>query len=84
MEKRQMEEQADGGGRTRFENFRVPKTPETRTPYVLALLAIIGAVNFSLRWFVGFRYAVEVFVLTAVPAVAYVVWRYAREHPLNP
>ena len=35
----------------------VPKTPETRTPYVLALLAIIAAVNAALRWFVGFRYA---------------------------
>ena len=33
-----------------LEHFRVPKTPETRTPYVLALLAIIGAVNFSLHY----------------------------------
>ena len=47
--------------------------------YVLALLAIIGAVNASLRWFTGFRYAVEVFVLTAVAAVTYVVWLYLRQ-----
>ena len=62
-----------------LEDFRVPKTPETRTPYVLALLAILGAANASLRWFTGFRYAVEVFVLTAVAAVTYVVWLYLRQ-----
>ena len=66
-----------------LDDFRVPKTPETRTPYVLALLAIIGAVNASLRWFVDFRYAVEVFIVTAVAAVAYFAWRYLR-HRLNP
>ena len=71
----------DAGGRTRFENFRAPKTPETRTPYVLALLAIIGAVNVSLRWFIGFRYAVEVLILTALAAIAYAVWLFLRRRP---
>ena len=73
-----MEDHADTGGRTRFENFRVPKTPETRTPYVLALLSIIGAVNVLLRWFIGFRYALEVFVLIAIAAVAYAIWLFLR------
>ena len=59
----------------------VPKTPETRTPYVLALLAIIAAVNAALRWFVGFRYSAEVFVLVAATAIAYAVWRFVRERP---
>jgi hypothetical protein len=64
-----------------LEDFRVPKTPETRTPYVLALLAIIGALNASLRWFVDFRYAVEVFVLLAIAAVAYAIWLFLRRRP---
>ena len=66
-----------------LEDFRVAKTPETRTPYVLALLGIIGAVNAGLRWFVGFRYSAEVFVLVAAAAIAYAVWRFVR-HRLNP
>ena len=61
-----------------LEDFRVPKTPETRTPYVLALLVIIGIANAGLRWFVEFRYAVEVFLLTATAAIAYAVWRFVR------
>jgi len=61
-----------------LEDFRVPKTPETRTPYVRALLAIIGVANAALRWFVEFRYAVEVFLLTAAAAIAYAVWRFVR------
>jgi hypothetical protein len=61
-----------------LDDFRVPKTPETRTPYVLALLVILGAANAALRGFIGFRYSVEVFVLLAVAAVAYADWRFAR------
>ena len=68
-----------------LEDFRVPKTPETRTPYVLALLAIIGAVTAALRWFVGFRYSVEAFALIAAAAIAYAVWRFVRPpQPLKP
>ena len=69
-----------------LEDFRVPKTPESRTPYVLALLAILGAVYAALRWFVGFRYSVEVFVLLAAVAVASAVWRstYGRRIPRRP
>jgi hypothetical protein len=68
-----------------LEDFRVPKTPESRTPYVLALLAILGAVNAALRGFIGFRYSVEVFVLLAVAAIAYAVWRFVRpSEPLEP
>jgi hypothetical protein len=68
-----------------LEDFRVPKTPETRTPYVLALLAIIGVANAALRWFVGFRYSVEVFVLLAAVAIACAVWRFVRQRtPLMP
>jgi hypothetical protein len=62
-----------------LEDFRVPKTPETRTPYVLALLAIIGAVEAALNWYVGFRYSVELFLLTAAAAIVYAVWRFARQ-----
>ena len=64
-----------------LEDFRVPKTPETRTPFVLALLAIITALNAAFRWFVGFRYSVEVFVLIAATGVAYAVWRFIRQRP---
>lgn len=69
-----------------LEDFRVPKTPETRTPYVLALLVVIATVNAALRWFVGFRYSAEVFVLVAAAAIAYAVWRSIRQRasPLNP
>jgi hypothetical protein len=64
-----------------LEDFRVPKTPETRTPYVLGLLAILGAANAALRWFVEFRYAVDVSVVIAAAAVAWVVFRFLDQHP---
>ena len=62
-----------------LEDFRVPKTPETRTPYVLALLLIIGAVEAALNWYVGFRYSVELFLLTTAAAIVYAVWRFTRQ-----
>jgi len=61
-----------------LEDFRVPPTPETRTPYVLALMAIIGVVSGALRWFIGFQYAVEVTLTAAAAAIGYVVWRFIR------
>ena len=66
-----------------LENFRVPKTPETRTPYVLALLLVIGLVNGALRWFIDFQYAVELTILMAAAAVTYVVWRFVRVQPAS-
>lgn len=64
-----------------MQDFRIAKTPETRTPYVLALLAIVGVLNAALRWFLDFRYSVEVFLLTATAAIAYAIWLYSRQHP---
>lgn len=66
-----------------LENFRVPETPETRTPRVLALLLVIGLVSSALRWLIGFEYAVELTLLLAAAAVSYVVWRFIRVQPAS-
>ena len=64
-----------------LENFRAPKTLESRTPYVLAVGAIFGAIAAAWNWFVGFRYNVEVLLVAAAVALGYVTWRYARRAP---
>jgi hypothetical protein len=64
-----------------LDDFRVPKTPETRTPYVLALLAIIGVVNGALRWLIDFQYAVELTLIVAAVALVFAVWRFVRQRP---
>ena len=62
-----------------LEHFKVPRTPESRTPYVLALLGILGVANLAWRTFVDSRYSVEIFLALAVSAITYVVWRYVRQ-----
>lgn len=61
-----------------LENFKPPRTPESRTPYVLALLGILGAANLAWGAFINSRYSVEIFLALTVGAIAYVVWRYVR------
>ena len=61
-----------------LENFRVAKTPESRTPYVLAVGAIFGGIAAAWNWFVDFRYNVEVFFVAAALALGYATWRYAK------
>ena len=73
-----------------LDNFRIPKTPETRTPYVLAVSAIIGVLSGALQWFIGFKYAGGLTLVVAALAIAYVVWRFVRRkadttaHPSPP
>ena len=62
-----------------LEDFRVPRTPESRTPYVLGLLGVLGAVNLAWTAFVGSPYSVEIFLVSAAAAIAFVVWRYVRQ-----
>ena len=64
-----------------LENFRVPKTPESRTPYVLAVGAIFGGLAAAGNWFVDFRYNVEVLLIAAAVVVGYVTWRYVNRAP---
>jgi len=64
-----------------LEHFRVPRTPESRTPYVLALSAIIGVIGGALRWLIDFQYAVELTVIAAAAGITYVVWRFIRQSP---
>lgn len=61
-----------------LENFRLPKTPESRTPARLLLLGLLGGVTALFRGFVEFRFAIEVVVVTAAAAVVYAVWRFIR------
>ncbi len=62
-----------------LENFRVPRTPESRTPYVLAVLAIFGVIGAAWNAFVDFRYNVESLIVVAAAAVGYAVWRSVRQ-----
>lgn len=62
-----------------LENFRVPKTPETRIPHVLLVLLVIETVALAVRWFIGSRFSVELFVVITAAAIVYVIWRYLRQ-----
>ena len=63
-----------------MENFRVPKTPESRTPYVLALLAIIGLLGAAVRLFVGSRYSIEMLLMLAAAAGSYAICATCDNH----
>jgi hypothetical protein len=62
-----------------LENFRVPRTPESRTPYVLGLLGVLGAVSLAWTAFIGSSYSVEILLVSVAAAIGYVVWRYVRQ-----
>ena len=64
-----------------IENFRIPETPESRTPRVLALLAIIGLIGAAVRLFVGSRYSIEMLLMLAAATGSYAIWRYLRQPP---
>jgi hypothetical protein len=69
-----------------LETFRVPRTPESRTPYVLALLGAIGLVTGAVRLIVGSAIGVELVAagLVAAAAVAVVVFVRQRRSPRRP
>ena len=64
-----------------LEHFRVPKTPESRTPYVLAVGAIFGVIAAAWNWLVDYRYNVEVLLIAIAAALGYVTWRYVKGAP---
>jgi hypothetical protein len=61
-----------------LENFKLPKTPESRTPAMLLLIVLIGGVTALVRGFVEFRFAAELVVVGAIAAIGYAVWRFIR------
>ena len=65
-----------------LDNFRVPRTPESRTPYVLGLLGVVGAVNLAWTAFIGSSHSVEILLVSAAAVIGYVIWRYVRQ-PVN-
>jgi len=64
-----------------IENFRVPETPESRTPRVLALLAVIGLIGAAVQLFVRSRYSIGMLLTLAAVAASYAIWRYVRQPP---
>ena len=62
-----------------LERFHLPKTPESRTPYVLALLGLIGLGQGLWSMWVSSPYSVELLLGTAAAAGAYAFWRYMRQ-----
>ena len=62
-----------------MQHLNVPNTPESRTPYVLALLAVIAVVNGLWRMWVGSPFAVEILIGVALAAVAYAVLGFVRQ-----
>ena len=67
-----------------IENFRIPETPESRTPRVLVLLVIMGLIGETVRAIVDSRYSVGVLLMLAVAAVSYAIWRYLRQQSAHP
>ncbi len=62
-----------------LEDFKLPETRNSRTPYALLLLGVSAAVTAAWRIWVGSRYSVEIMIGVTVVAVAYAVLRYARQ-----
>ena len=67
-----------------LDRFEVPKTPESRTPHVLLLLAGVGAVGLAWRLLSGSRLSVEIAVLAMSLAIAYAVVRFLRQRHTSP
>ena len=62
-----------------LERFDVPRTPESRTPYVLALLAILASVRLAWDGFIHFRFNVEALLLAAAAVIGYATWRFVKQ-----
>jgi hypothetical protein len=63
----------------RLDQFRDRRTPESRTPYVLLLLAVIGAVVVVWRLLVTSQVGAEILLGVVVAAVVFAIWRFARQ-----
>jgi hypothetical protein len=62
-----------------LEDFGAPRTPESRTPYVLALLAIIGLARGLWAALEGWAYGAEFVLVAAAAGIAYAVFRFRRQ-----
>lgn len=66
-----------------LERFRLPRTPESRTPLVLLLLGALGlataAIRGGWRFLAGSSYGVELLLGAAFAAILYATVRYIRQ-----
>jgi hypothetical protein len=62
-----------------LEDFRAPRTPESRTPYVLALLTLIGLVRGLWAVLGDWAYGAAFVLAAAAAAIAYAVFRFLRQ-----
>lgn len=62
-------------------HFTIPRTPESRTPYVLALLAAIGTGRFVWNAWHRSPYSIAILLTVATSAIAYAVYRYLSQPP---
>jgi hypothetical protein len=60
------------------------RTPESRTPYVLGALAVIGVVAAAWRGTVAWPFGAELVLVVAVAAIAVATWRYVRDRNVTP
>jgi hypothetical protein len=61
-----------------LEDFKIRKTLESRTPYVLLLLGVVAALGAIWRAFAGLSYSVAIATGVCIVAVAYAILRYVN------
>ena len=59
-----------------LERFRVPRTPESRTPLVLLWLAALGGIGYAYRTLAESEHGAAIVVIVAASLVLYALIRY--------